>query len=146
MAFSAGGGSGPKADMNVVPLIDILLVLLIIFMVTAPTPASLINITLPQRMRDPPPPPPTEPPPPVALKILSSGEILINGTPAPMATLEDQFADITNVRTQVLPAAEQPKLEIEVDPAAEYEVLARVLARAKNAQMEKIAFVDQVAQ
>jgi biopolymer transport protein ExbD len=50
------------------------------------------------------------------------------------------------VRTQVLKPEEQPKLEIEVDAEAEYEVLAKVLARAKNAQMEKIAFVDQVAQ
>jgi biopolymer transport protein ExbD len=146
MAFSSGGGSGPKSDMNVVPLIDILLVLLIIFMVTAPTPASLINVTLPQRTRNDQPPPPKEPPPPVKLEILSSGEILINGTPAPLATLEDQFADITQVRTQVLKPEEQPKLEIEVAAEAEYEVLAKVLARAKNAQMEKIAFVDQQLQ
>jgi len=145
MAFSAGGGSGPKSDMNVVPLIDILLVLLIIFMVTAPTPASLINVTLPQRS----PPqntPPKEPPPPVSLKITSSGEILLNNTPTPLDTLEFQFEDITQVRTVVLPVEEQPKLEIEVDPAAEYEVLAKVLARAKNAQMEKISFVDQAVQ
>jgi biopolymer transport protein ExbD len=145
MAFSAGGGSGPKADMNVVPLIDILLVLLIIFMVTAPTPASLINVTLPQRS-----PPtnekPKEPPPPVSLKITSAGEILLDNTPTPLSTLEAQFEDITQVRTQVLPAADQPKLEIEVDPEAEYEILAKVLARAKNAQMEKIAFVDQQPQ
>jgi biopolymer transport protein ExbD len=145
MAFSAGAGSGPKSDMNVVPLIDILLVLLIIFMVTAPTPASLINVTLPQRS-----PPtnekPKEPPPPVSLKITSAGEILLDNTPTPLSTLEAQFEDITQVRTQVLPAADQPKLEIEVDPEAEYEILAKVLARAKNAQMEKIAFVDQQPQ
>ena len=146
MAFSAGGGSGPKSDMNVVPLIDILLVLLIIFMVTAPTPASLINVTLPQRTNDPPPPPPTPPPPPVSLKITSSGEILINNTPTPLSTLQAQFEEMTQARTVVLKPDEQPKLEIEVDPAAEYEVLAKVLARAKNAQMEKISFVDQVAQ
>ena len=145
MAFSSGGGSGPKADMNVVPLIDILLVLLIIFMVTAPTPASLINVTLPQRSNNP-DRPPVEPPPPVDLRILSSGEILINNTPAPLDTLQAQFEDITQARTQVLPAAEQPRLDITVDPDAEYEVLARVLARAKNAQMEKISFVDQQPQ
>jgi biopolymer transport protein ExbD len=145
MAFSAGAGSGPKSDMNVVPLIDILLVLLIIFMVTAPTPASLINVTLPQRT-----PPtnekPKEPPPPVSLKITSGGEILLDNTPTPLSTLEAQFEDITQVRTQVLKAEDQPKLEIEVDPEAEYEILAKVLARAKNAQMEKIAFVDQQTQ
>ena len=146
MAFSSGGGSGPKADMNVVPLIDILLVLLIIFMVTAPTPASLINVTLPQRNLNPPPPPPVEPPPPVSLRITAAGEVLMNNTPAPMATLQAQFEDITQARTQVLPAAQQPRLEISVDADAEYEVLARVLARAQNAQMEKIVFVDQQQQ
>lgn len=145
MAFSAGAGSGPKSDMNVVPLIDVLLVLLIIFMVTAPTPSSMINVPLPQRT-----PPtdekPKEPPPPVSLRITSSGEIFINNTPTPVSALQDQFEEITQSRTQVLPAEEQPKLEIEVDMDAEYEVLAKVLARAKNAQMAKIAFVDQVAQ
>ncbi|GIX37311.1 ExbD/TolR family protein [Silanimonas lenta] len=145
MAFSAGSGSGPKADMNVVPLIDILLVLLIIFMVTAPTPASWINITLPQRSPNP-PENPKEPPPPVSLKITSSGEVLLNNTPAPMATLQAQFEDISQVRTQLLPVDEQPRIEVEVDPAAEYEVLAKVLARAKNARLEKIAFVDQTPQ
>lgn len=142
MAFSAGAGSGPKCDMNVVPLIDILLVLLIIFMVTAPASVSLIDISLPQKSNNP-DRPRTEPPPPVSLKILSSGEVLLNNTPAPMDTLQAQFEEITQARTVVLPVDEQPKLEIEVDPDAEYEVLARVLARAKNAQMEKIAFVDQ---
>jgi biopolymer transport protein ExbD len=143
MAFSAGGGSGPKSDMNVVPLIDVLLVLLIIFMVTAPTPSSWINVTLPQRNLNP-PENPKEPPPPVSLKITSAGEVLLNNTPAPMATLQAQFEELTDIRSgRALPVDEQPKLEIEVDPAAEYEVLAKVLARAKNAQLEKIAFVDQ---
>jgi len=142
MAFSAGAGAGPKSDMNVVPLIDILLVLLIIFMVTAPTPASMIEVMLPQRSAQP-DRPPVEPPPPIELRILASGEILLNNTPTAMATLQAQFEDITQVRTQLLPVAEQPRLDIVVDPDAEYEVLARVLARAQNAQMEKISFVDQ---
>ena len=47
MAFSAGSGSGPKADMNVVPLIDILLVLLIIFMVAAPLSTVDVPVDLP---------------------------------------------------------------------------------------------------
>ncbi len=145
MAFSAGGGAGPKADMNVVPLIDILLVLLIIFMVTAPASVSLIDVTLPQRS-----PPtdqiPKEPPPPVSLRITSAGEVFLDNTLSPMSTLQAQFEEITQVRTQVLRAEDQPRLEVSVDPDAEYEVLAQVLARAKNAQMEKIAFVDQPVQ
>jgi biopolymer transport protein ExbD len=143
MAFSAGSGSGPKSDMNVVPLIDVLLVLLIIFMVTAPTPASQIDITLPQRTNTPPEPPKKEPPPPVRVLINASGEVFLNNTPAPLSTLGAQFEDISGARTQLLPPEEQPRIEIESDREAEYGVLAKVLARAKNAGLVKIAFVDQ---
>lgn len=145
MAFSAGSGSGPKSDMNVVPLIDVLLVLLIIFMVTAPTPASQIDITLPQRTNTPPEPPKKEPPPPVKVFINASGEVLINNSLAPMSTLQTQFEDFSGIRTELLPPDEQPRIEIETDRDAEYGVLAKVLARAKNAGLVKIAFVDQNA-
>ncbi|MBS3958591.1 MAG: biopolymer transporter ExbD [Xanthomonadaceae bacterium] len=145
MAFSSGAGSGPKSDMNVVPLIDILLVLLIIFMVTAPTPSLRINVNLPQRSPNV-EPPRTEPPPPLQLRISATGEVTVNNTLQPMPTLQAYFEDITQVRTQLLPVDQQPRLEIEVDPEAEYETLAKVLARARNAQLEKIAFVDQAAQ
>ena len=141
MAFSTGGGSGPKADMNVVPLIDILLVLLIIFMVTAPTPSLRINVNLPQR--SPNVDPPRTEPPPLQLRISSAGEVTVNNTLQPMATLQAYFEDITQVRTQLLPVDQQPRLEINVDLDAEYEVLAQVLARARNAQLEKISFVDE---
>ncbi|MBS3896743.1 biopolymer transporter ExbD [Silanimonas sp.] len=142
MAFSSRGGSSPKADMNVVPLIDILLVLLIIFMVTAPTPSLRINVNLPQRSPNV-EPPRTEPPPPLQLRISSAGEVTVNNTLQPMATLQAYFEDITQVRTQLLPVDQQPRLEINVDLDAEYEVLAQVLARARNAQLEKISFVDE---
>ena len=55
MAFSSGGGSGPMADINVTPLVDVMLVLLIIFMVTAPTLSYPIDIDLPQKSLTPPP-------------------------------------------------------------------------------------------
>lgn len=145
MAFSARETGKAKSDMNVVPLIDILLVLLIIFMVTAPTPTLRIDITLPQRALNP-PEQQREPPPPLNLRIASSGEITINNTPQPLATLGDYFADVTGVRQVLLPPADQPMLAIEVDPNAEFEVLARVLARARDAEMARISFVDQAAQ
>ena len=53
--FSSGGGSGPMADINVTPLVDVMLVLLIIFMVTAPTLSYPIDIDLPQKSLNPPP-------------------------------------------------------------------------------------------
>ena len=65
MAFSSGNDSGgPMASINVTPLVDVMLVLLIIFMVTAPIQTYPIDVTLPQPTVNPPPvradPPPLE--------------------------------------------------------------------------------------
>ena len=48
MAFSSGSNGGPMADINVTPLVDVMLVLLIIFMVTAPPMSHQIQVDLPQ--------------------------------------------------------------------------------------------------
>ena len=47
MAFSSGSGKGPMADINVTPLVDVMLVLLIIFMITAPLMSHRITVELP---------------------------------------------------------------------------------------------------
>ncbi len=136
MAFSAGGSGSSKADMNVVPLIDILLVLLIIFMVTAPALSYQIQVDLPQKSNEP-RDPEKDPPDPIRLRIDAGGLITWNGASMPLSVLESSFEVEAN-RTV------QPKLEIETDKDAEYEALAKVLARAKNAGMEKISFVDNM--
>ena len=53
MSFSTNSGGGPMADINVTPLVDVMLVLLIIFMVTAPILSYPIDIDLPQRSTPP---------------------------------------------------------------------------------------------
>ena len=55
MAFSSGSTGGPMANINVTPLVDVMLVLLIIFMMTAPMLSYPIDIDLPQRSLNPPP-------------------------------------------------------------------------------------------
>ena len=137
MAFSTGSGSGPMADINVTPLVDVMLVLLIIFMVTAPTLSYPIDINLPQPPLNP-PPQDQEPPPPVSLRIDASGVVYWNDAPTPLNQLQ-------NVMTQTVQRdpSNQPRLEIDVNGQAEYEVLARVLAYAKNADMQKIGFVQK---
>jgi biopolymer transport protein ExbD len=135
MAFSSNSGGGPMADINVTPLVDVMLVLLIIFMVTAPPMSHQIQVDLPQPTINP-PPPPLDPPEPVKIRIDAGGGVQMNGTPIDYKSLEAQFDAIGELDLE-----RQGKLEIDTDPEAEYDVLAKVLARAKNAKLTKIGFV-----
>ncbi len=136
MAFTTDAGGGAMSDINVTPLVDVMLVLLIIFIVTAPIQTYPIDVTLPQPTLNP-PPVVREPPPPVRLRIDASGQVFWNDSPQPLSVLP------TMMRTEVeRDPTNQPILEIDTNPDANYEVLAKVLAHAKNAQMEKIGFVQ----
>jgi biopolymer transport protein ExbD len=137
MAFSSDSSGGPMANINVTPLVDVMLVLLIIFMMTAPMLSYPIDIDLPQRSLVP-PQNPVEPPPPIRLRIDASGQVYWNDSPAPMSALRNMME--TEVQRDV---NNQPTLEIDVNEDADYGVLAKVLANAKNAQMQKIGFVKK---
>ncbi|WP_026817113.1 ExbD/TolR family protein [Arenimonas composti] len=135
MAFSSNSGGGPMADINVTPLVDVMLVLLIIFMVTAPALSYQIQVDLPQRTNTPPPPPPRDPPKPIRIEVQAGDTVTWNGSPVSLNDLRGLLAEQAALQPQ-------PTLEIETENDAAYETLARVLARAKNAGMEKIAFVE----
>jgi biopolymer transport protein ExbD len=134
MAFTSNSGGGPMADINVTPLVDVMLVLLIIFMVTAPALSYQIQVDLPQRTSNP-PPQPKDPPEPIRLRIDAGGTITWNNSPIPLSVLQSSL-EVEAERSI------QPTLEIETDVDAQYEMLAKVLSRAKNSGMVKIAFVE----
>ncbi|MGH8060610.1 MAG: ExbD/TolR family protein [Pseudoxanthomonas sp.] len=138
MAFATGSGKGkPMADINVTPLVDVMLVLLIIFIVTAPIVTYPIEVDLPQRVINP-PPQLKDPPPPIELRIDASGQV--NWNNSPVATTELQAKMENEVQRD---PTNQPELRIDANPDAQYDVMAKVLAAAKNAQMQKIGFVQQ---
>ena len=137
MAFANSSGGGAMADINVTPLVDVMLVLLIIFMVTMPIQSVPVDVDLPQKT-DKPPENPKEPPDPIELRIDASGQVFWNNTPAPVSALQQMMK--TEVERD---PNNQPELQIETNDSAEYGVLAKVLAAAKNAQMKKIGFVQQ---
>ena len=138
MAMSAGGsGGGPMADINVTPLVDVMLVLLIIFMVTAPIMSYPIDIDLPQRSLNP-PPTTQDPPDPISLRIDSAGQVFWNDSPTPLSALRNMMeAEVERDPNN------QPTLEIDTSDDADYGILAKVLASARNAQMQKIGFVKK---
>jgi len=133
MAFTSNSGAGPMADINVTPLVDVMLVLLIIFMITAPVLSLKIKVDLPQPNQNI--PPPTNPKDPIHLKIDQSGAFYWNDTPVDELGLKAQLAVI----------AQQPdpaEIQIAADDAAAYQYVARVLADAKSYNLTKIGFAD----
>ena len=137
MAFSTTSSSGAMADINVTPLVDVMLVLLIIFMITMPLLSNKIQIDLPQ----PSPPPITPPPPPpepIRLVVQSNGQLFWNDEPLSEDALRAQL----RVTAQKDP---QPELDIKPDRTTKYQLVAQVMADAKNAGMIKIGFVSPAA-
>lgn len=136
MAFSSDNAVRPMVEMNITPLVDVMLVLLIIFMVTMPLRTYPLGIDLPQRG-------PVEPlrpsATPIRLKIDSSGELAWNGTALPMSALSDTM---TIEAERYADPLLQPVIEIDTDKDAQYDTLAKVLAIARNAGMVRIGFVD----
>lgn len=96
MATSTQGSHSSVSDINVTPMIDVLLVLLIIFMITQP----LSRMTL--KVQVPPPPQPTNSPPSqsnqIVLEMPDNGSYLINGQPVPKDQLDAQLHSIYDPR------------------------------------------------
>ncbi|MEO6104085.1 MAG: biopolymer transporter ExbD [Pseudoxanthomonas sp.] len=136
MAIASNASGGAMSDINVTPLVDVLLVLLIIFMVTMPIQSVPVDVDLPQKT-DKPPDNPKDPPEPIKLRIDQSGQVFWNDTPTPVSALA------TMMKNEVeRDPANQPELQIDTNDNAEYGTLAKVLTAAKNADMVKIGFVQ----
>ncbi|AWH18565.1 biopolymer transporter ExbD [Stenotrophomonas sp. ZAC14D2_NAIMI4_7] len=134
MAFSSAGRSGPLAEINVTPLVDVMLVLLIIFIVTAPIVARPITVDLPQatdRVVQRP-----DPPPPIELRLDAASQLSWNGQPMAIGDLQQRLRAQAGEH-----AGNLPELRISSDPSAEYEGMARILAAAEATGMQRIAFV-----
>ncbi len=137
MAFTSNSGGGPMADINVTPLVDVMLVLLIIFMITVPIMSHKIMIDLPQKTNNPVEQP--DPPKPLEISITRDGTLYLDGLPIQLEVLEAQFA----VDSRKDP---QPMVQIKADPFTQYEVLADLMGSARNSGMAKIGFEAPVQQ
>lgn len=138
MAFSSGdsGQGSPMADINVTPLVDVMLVLLIIFMITAPLLSHKVKIKLPQPNTNP----SEEKIEPIRLEVRDIGgvpQIVLNDTPTDMQGLVIAFREQGKK-----PEDEQSEFKIEADDTVEYQVMAEILAAARNAKVEKLGFAE----
>ncbi len=133
MAMSGGSDDGePMMEMNMTPLIDVLLVLLICFMMSIPIATNAINIDLPA-----PSPPPLVPlPDPVINKVVltPTNQILWNGNALDQSGLVYQLQ-------QTLTYPVEPELQFEPEAQASYELSSQVLNIIKASGVTKFGFV-----
>ena len=132
MAFSSNSGGGPMADINVTPLVDVMLVLLIIFMITAPLMAHKVKVELPLATLDQ---KPKIDIPPVTVTIKADGKIFWNDEPVTDAKFEQNLA-VTVARIP------QPQVDIRADNTTKYGVIQKVVLTVRNSGMRKVGFVS----
>ena len=134
MSFSSGNESGgPMAEINVTPLVDVMLVLLIIFMITIPVVTQSIKLELPQERNVPTQTKPEN----ITIAVNRDGEIHWG-----MERLPDIEALVA--RLKVVSVKEpQPEVHIRGDSEVRYESVGRVVVACQRAGILKVGFITE---
>lgn len=131
-SFNSSVGSQTQSEINMVPLIDVMLVLLVIFMVTAPLLTHSIKINVPQASSEP----VTQKPDVIDLAVDAEGQVFWNEQPVTFDVLPQLLAEQAVLKPQ-------PNLHIRADRDTRYDVLAQIMAAAKQAGMQKVGFITR---
>ena len=131
MGMSVSDDSDYNTTINVVPLVDIMLVLLIIFIITLPVMTHAVKIDLPRATNEPPPDVKTES---IAIDVAYNGAVMWNNAPISPTDLRLKIKD---------EAAKdpQPEVHLSVDRRAKYDDAAKVLFAVQRGGLKKIGFV-----
>jgi biopolymer transport protein ExbD len=129
--FSKGGDSAPMAEINMIPLIDVMLVLLVIFIITAPLLTHSVKIDLPKAASHA----NLTKPDHIALSINGVGEIFWNGEAIDKSGMTQRLTAAARIDPQ-------PELHLRADKTTQYQILAEVMAEAGKAGLTRIGFVS----
>jgi biopolymer transport protein ExbD len=134
MAFSTNSsGGGPMADINVTPLVDVMLVLLIIFMITAPLMQHKVKVKLPEATLEERAEAAKQPP--ITVTIKESGEVYWNDEKMTPAQFEQNLA----LSAQKEP---QPLVEVRADATTKYGIIDDAVHTIQHAGIKKVGFVS----
>ena len=133
MAFQLGDDNDAGMnEMNLIPLIDIMLVLMIIFLVTATVANPSIPLTLPQTSAEIVDLPPEQ----IQVSINANGEVAWNDQIITLDELQTRFNDAGQ-------AEQKPTVQLRADKESRYDTVAQVMSRASEAGLSDIAFVSE---
>ena len=131
-SFDSKSHGAPMAEINMVPLIDVMLVLLVIFIITAPLLTQAVKLELPKATslaND-------LKPDKIDFAIDAAGVLYWNGEPLPRAEVQKRFA-AEGAKPQ------QPEVHLRADQAVAYRFVAQTLADASKAGLTKVGFISE---
>jgi len=135
MAFSSGGSDSDEVfgEINVTPLVDVMLVLLVTFIITAPMLTNTINVNLPDTQ-------PTfqqkEPEKPTVISVDETGKVYIDKEGYPLVEIEGEL---------IKRKADNPeiRLNLNADEKVNYGVIAKVMAAIERAGIDRLSFISE---
>ena len=135
MAFpgldSGRGGGRPLAEVNIIPLIDVMLVLLVIFIITAPLLTHAVKLDLPKASSSP----NIAQPDNIQIAIDGAGRLHWNGEIVDRSVLRERLEAAGKIQPQ-------PEVHLRADKNTRYEAVAKVLADSSKAGLTRIGFVS----
>lgn len=133
--FEQQGGNAPMSEINTTPLVDVMLVLLIIFMITAPLLTHAVKIDLPKASSQA----TDEKPQTISLALRADGQLFWNDQALPEAELPTRLAEAASRQPQ-------PELHLRADRETRYQKIAEVMSAARQAGVQKMGFITQPEQ
>ncbi|WP_434667740.1 ExbD/TolR family protein [Aeromonas sp. NJAU223] len=136
MAFGKLPGDSdeqPLSEINMIPMIDVMLVLLIVFMITAPLLTNAVKLELPEASSQVNQPKQED----VVLSIDGAGKLYWNDQEVDEAALLGKMEQASAAKP------EAPEIQLRIDKGVEYGIIAKVMAQASQQGLHKIAFVSQ---
>lgn len=130
MQFPSEDEGGEMSDINVTPLVDVMLVLLVVFIVTAPLLTQVVKVKLPKTEQ-------TEPTPDKHVAILAvtaSGEAMLDDKAVPLPNLEAELKALQERDPDI-------SVQLQADKAAVFESVAKVMTSAQRSGVSKLSFV-----
>jgi biopolymer transport protein ExbD len=128
--FNDNHQAGPMAEINVTPMVDVMLVLLVIFILSAPLFTHSLQLDLPTAKSAPAP----EKPQTVSVSIDAAGKLYWQDQAVSLEELTRRMAEAAGKKPQ-------PEVQLRADKATRYEVIADVMSAAQSNGLNKLGFV-----